>query len=60
MQKRKPKINPEIMAELLAQPSVKENADKMTPEMLEWFRELLVSQGIYAKYVKERRKAGKP
>lgn len=46
------------MEELLKQPEVAEQAAQMTPEMLAWFRDLLVSQRIYAKYVKER-KAGK-
>lgn len=50
------KYDPKIMAELLDQPDVKEQVDQMQPEMLEWFKELLVSQGIYSRYVKERRK----
>jgi hypothetical protein len=43
-----------IMDELLSQPEIKNNVKKMTHEMLEWFKELLISQGIYDKYVKER------
>ena len=46
----------EIMNELLNQPGVKENVEKMKPEVLEWYKELLVGEGIYAKYVKERNK----
>jgi hypothetical protein len=45
----------EIMDELLKQPDVAENIKYMTPDTLEWFKELLVSQGIYAKYVEERK-----
>lgn len=46
--------DPKIMQELLDQPGVRENASAMTPGMLDWFKELLVSEGIYARYVKER------
>jgi hypothetical protein len=45
----------EIMGELLKQPEVAENVKDMKPKTLEWFKELLVSQGIYAKYVEERK-----
>lgn len=44
---------PEIMARLLEEPGVKEQAARMTAAELEWFQELLVSQGIYAGYVEE-------
>jgi hypothetical protein len=44
----------EIMDELLKQPEVVKSVKDMKPETLEWFKELLVSQGIYARYVKER------
>jgi hypothetical protein len=47
--------DPEIMNELLKQPGVKKNVKKMKPETLEWFKELLVSQGIYSKYIRERK-----
>lgn len=47
----------EIMDELLQQPDVAESVKDMNPDTLEWFKELLVSQGIYAKYVKERKVA---
>lgn len=50
------KYDEKIMNELLAQPGVKENVKKMNEETLEWFKSLLVSQGVYARYVKERRK----
>lgn len=45
----------EIMDELLRQPDVTKSVKDMKPETLQWFKELLVSQGIYAKYVKERK-----
>ena len=45
----------EIMKELLEQPEVKESVKDMNPETLEWYKELLVSQGIYDRYVKERK-----
>lgn len=44
-----------IMNELLNQPSVRKKVAKMTPETLEWYKSLLVSSGIYARYVKERK-----
>lgn len=50
-----PKVNQKILNELLEQPGVKENVEKMTPVELSWYKALLVSQGIYANYVKERR-----
>jgi len=43
------------MDELLNQPKVKKEFKKLTPEMREWFKKLLVKQGIYAQYVKERK-----
>jgi hypothetical protein len=53
--RKKSNPNPEIMRELLDQESVKEYVDKMTPEELAFYKELLVSQGIYARYAKERK-----
>ena len=50
------KVDPEIMAELLEQPEVKKEIAGMTPEVLEWFKELLISEGIYQQYVRERGK----
>jgi hypothetical protein len=49
------KVDPTILAELLEQPGVKEHVEKMTPRELTWCKELLVSRGIYAQYVKERK-----
>lgn len=59
MKRKKPriKVDPAIMAELLEQPDVKEHVAQMSPEQLTWYKDLLVSQGIYARYVKERAKA---
>lgn len=47
-------VDPEIMAELLAQPDVAKEVAGMSPETLKWYKELLVSSGIYTQYVKER------
>lgn len=52
---KKPAVDPAIMAELLEQPDLKVQVAEMQPEELDWFKELLVSQGIYAQYVKERK-----
>lgn len=49
-------VDPEIMAELLEQPEVKKEIEVMTPEVLAWYKELLVSEGIYQRYVEERGK----
>lgn len=57
MQKNKAvKVDEKIMAELLDQPDVKREIAGMTPEMLEWYKDLLVSEGIYTQYLKERGK----
>ena len=47
-------VDEKIMAELLEQPEIKRETAKMTPEMLAWYKDLLVSEGIYTRYVKER------
>lgn len=49
------KYRAEIMDELLDTPAIREETSRMRPETLEWYKELLVSQGIYARYVRERR-----
>lgn len=51
---KKQKVNEEIMAELLSQPGIKENVDKMTKKELAMYKRLLISNGIYAQYCKER------
>jgi hypothetical protein len=48
------KYDPVIMQELLDHPEIRPQVEQMTPEMKEWFIELLVRQGIYARYLKER------
>lgn len=50
------KINPEIMDELLNTPEVKPLVQDMTPETLAWYKDMLVSMGIYNRYLKERKK----
>lgn len=50
----RPKYDPEIMQELLDKVGVR--VQLMTPKELEFYKELLVSQGIYARYVLERNK----
>jgi hypothetical protein len=52
------KIDEKIMEELLQQPGIKETVAEMNPETLAFYKELLVSQRIYARYVKERKKNG--
>ena len=49
-----------IMAELINQPDVKEQTCKMHPDTLAWFKEILVREGVYARYVKERQRKPKP
>lgn len=51
------KINEKIMQELLDSPGVKENVAQMTPEVLTYFKGLLVKQGVYARFVQERKQA---
>jgi hypothetical protein len=49
-------VNEAIMAELLHQPEVKKSVLRMTAKELEFFKTLLVKQGIYARFVRERAK----
>jgi hypothetical protein len=44
-----------IMGKLLSEPGVKENYRKMTANERSLFRSLLIKQGIYDRYVKEKR-----
>lgn len=46
--------DPKIMGKLLEEPEVKKFVAKMTPQELDWYKELLVSQGIYGRYCQER------
>lgn len=50
------KVDEKIMAKLLDEPGVREFVGTMTQEELAWYKDLLVSQGIYAGYVKEQDK----
>lgn len=52
-------VDPGIMQELLDSPSVKKNVAKMTPEVLEYFKELLVRQGVYARFVLEKKETAR-
>jgi len=52
---QKQQIDETIMQELLDTPKVKEEIKGMSPDALAWYMELLVSEGIYAQYVKERK-----
>jgi hypothetical protein len=54
-------VDEKIMNELLSQPAVRKNVLKMTAKELEFFKQVLISQGVYAQYCKERnsKKAGK-
>lgn len=42
------------MQEFLNQPGIKEKVAQMGPVALDFFKHLLVSEGIYARYIKER------
>ena len=49
-------VDPKIMGELLNEPGVRGKVKRMTPAELQWFKESLVSEGVYAQYVLERQK----
>lgn len=53
--KKKIEVDPAILQELLQNPEIKEIYDKMRPEVKEWYRKLLVDEGIYSRYLKERK-----
>ena len=46
--------DPKIMEELLGQPSISKYVVGMKPETLDWYKFLLVREGVYARYVKQR------
>lgn len=54
--KIKTEYDPEIMAQLLSEPGVIEHVAQMTPKEQDFFKELLVSQGTYKRYVAEQQK----
>lgn len=49
-------VDETIMQELLNTPKVKKEIERLSPDALVWYLELLVSEGIYDRYVKEREK----
>lgn len=53
--KRKVVVDPAILQELLQNPEIREIYDKMRPEVKKWYRKLLVDEGIYSHYLKERK-----
>jgi len=56
--KSKTKVDPAIMAELLAHPSVAREVAGMPADMLAYYKDLLVDEGIYDQYVRERKQKG--
>ena len=50
----KRKVDQNILDELINTPEVQKAAENMTPEERVLFRQLLVTTGIYDRYVKER------
>lgn len=53
---RKRKVDPQIMKELLDAPDVRPHVEQMTADERVWYEDLLVSEGIYDRYVKERKR----
>lgn len=47
-------VDETILQELLSTPEVKKDIEGLSPAMLAWYRDLLVSEGIYDRYVEER------
>jgi len=56
--KPKTKVDPEIMAELLAQPDVAKEIEGMPADVLAYYKDLLVDEGVYDQYVRERKQKG--
>ena len=48
------KVDESILNELTKTPDVQKASAGMTPDERAWFRHLLVSTGIYDRYVEER------
>ena len=48
------KIDPKIMQELLDSNGVRQNVARMTPETLGYYKDLLVTDGIYQRFVLEK------
>jgi len=53
--KLKTKVDPAIMAELLAHPSVAREIAGMPADVLAYYKDLLVDEGVYDQYVRERK-----
>jgi len=53
---RKRKADPQILKELLDAPDVRPHVEQMTADERVWYEDLLVSEGIYDRYVKERKR----
>ena len=56
--KLKTKVDPAIMAELLAQPDVAREIEGMPADVLAYYKDLLVDEGVYDQYVRERKQKG--
>ena len=56
--KSKTKVDPAIMAELLAHPSVAKEIAGMPADVLAYYKDLLVDEGVYDQYVREREQKG--
>ena len=56
--KPKTRFDPEIMAELLAQPEVAREIEGMPADVLAYYKDLLVDEGVYDQYVRERKQKG--
>lgn len=44
-----------VIAEILELPEIRENVAKMTPAELEWYKELLILEGICDQYIEEKK-----
>lgn len=56
MPDKKPTYDKQIMQEFLSEPGVLEKFAQMTPKEQDYFKQLLVKQGIYQRYVIERQR----
>jgi hypothetical protein len=45
----------DIMDEILKRPGIREPVAQLTPDELVWYKKLLITNGIYAAYCKERK-----
>lgn len=53
-QSQQPEYDEAIMNELLSQPSIRKHVLKMKAGELKFYKQLLVSTGVYARYCAER------